>query len=142
MARIYAASSWRNQYQPDIVQFMQINGHEVYDFRNPPGQAGFAWRDIEEGWQEWTKEKYRDLLFHHPKAAHGFVADFRGMMWADTCVLILPSGRSAHLEAGWFVGAQRRLIVYMPQKEEPDLMYLMAQHLVFTKDELAKALDF
>lgn len=140
MARIYVASSWRNQHQPQVCTWLMNWGHLIYDFRNPPGQAGFAWRDIEEGWKDWSQERYRELLLHHPKAAHGFVADFRGMSWADTCVLVLPSGRSAHLEAGWFSGAQRRLIVYMPQKEEPDLMYLLAHALVFNRDELFEAL--
>lgn len=36
------------------------------------------------------------------------------MKWADTCVLALPCGRSAHLEAGWMSGAGKKLIVYMP----------------------------
>ena len=141
MARIYVASSWRNEWQPDVCKMLLLAGHKMYDFRNPPGQTGFAWRDIEDGWKEWSQERYRELLLHHPKAAHGFIADLRGMQWADTCVLVLPCGRSAHLEAGWFTGAQRRLIVYMPQKEEPDLMYLLAQHLVFTYEELLKALQ-
>lgn len=140
MSRVYVASSWRNTIQQTICQLLVEAGHQIYDFRNPPGQAGFAWRDIEDGWKEWSNEKYRDILLHHPKAAHGFTADMRGMLWADTCVLVLPCGRSAHLEGGWFAGAGRRLIVYMPAKEEPDLMYLMAQHLCFTPEELLAAL--
>src|SRR5580704_8001936 len=135
MARIYVASSWRNEFQPNICKLLIEAGHQIYDFRNPPGQAGFSWRDIEEDWRDWTNEQYRDILYHNPKAAHGFTADLRGMMWADTCVLVLPCGRSAHLEAGWFAGTHKRLIIYMPLKEESDLMYLLAQHLTFTIEE-------
>jgi hypothetical protein len=136
MSRIYVASSWRNQYQPDICKALLSAGHQIYDFRNPPGQAGFKWQDIEEGWQSWSPQRYKELLHHHPAIAHGFVADLRGMLWADTCVLVLPCGRSAHLEAGWFAGANRRLIILMLTKEEPDLMYLFAQDIVFSVDEL------
>lgn len=80
MSRIYVASSWRNQHQPSVCAWLLNWGHQIYDFRNPPGQAGFAWRDIEDGWQQWTNEEYRDILLHHPRAAHGFTADMRGML--------------------------------------------------------------
>ena len=33
----------------------------------------------------------------------------------DGCVLVLPSGRSAHLEAGWAAGAGKRVVVYVPE---------------------------
>ena len=36
MARIYVASSWRNKYFPEVVECLRAEGHEVFDFRNPP----------------------------------------------------------------------------------------------------------
>ena len=45
------------------------------------------------------------------------------MKWADACVLVLPCGRSAHLEAGWFVGAGKPLHILQLDREEPELMY-------------------
>ena len=47
------------------------------------------------------------------------------MKEADICVLCLPCGRSAHLEAGWMKGAGKKVIAYIPQdvKIEPELMY-------------------
>ena len=140
MARIYAASSWRNSYQPGIVKLLTNTGHQVYDFRNPPGKAGFKWSDIEKGWEQWDLKRYRHLLTTTPEAAHGFIADYRAMQWADTCVLILPCGRSAHLEAGYFNGASKRLIIYIPEPIEPDLMYLMANKIVLSEDELLEEL--
>lgn len=141
MARVYVASSWRNQYQPAVVKDLLVNNHEVYDFRNPPGKAGFQWKDVEEGWQSWSMEQYRRLLQTHRDAAFGFVADYRGMQWADTCLLVLPCGRSAHLEAGYFNGASKRLIILIPEPIEPDLMYLMAQHICLSMEEVLKVLQ-
>jgi hypothetical protein len=46
MARIYLASSWRNPHQPMLVDLLRKDGHEVYDFRNPPNLNGFAWPQI------------------------------------------------------------------------------------------------
>ena len=49
MAKIYVASSWRNEYQQTVVEFLRQQGHEVSDFKNPPhGNGGFAWSDIDE----------------------------------------------------------------------------------------------
>lgn len=142
MARIYLASSWRNEEQPHLVKMLNNAGHYVYDFRNPPSKAGFKWADMDKDWKTWTKEKYVELLEGTPDASFGFIADYRAMQWADTCVLALPCGRSAHLEAGYFNGANKRLIIYMPTLEEPELMYLMANKIVLNRtdllDELAK----
>jgi hypothetical protein len=55
--------------------------------------------------------------------------DFRGMEWADTCVLVLPCGRSAHLEGGWFAGRGKRLIILTRDGEEPELMALIANSI-------------
>ena len=42
--KIYVASSWRNEYYPEVVKVLRDAGHDVYDFRNPPsGDPGFKW---------------------------------------------------------------------------------------------------
>ena len=56
-------------------------------------------------------------------AQKGFNSDFNGMQWADVCVMVLPCGRSANTEAGWMKGAGKKVMVYSPEKEEPELMY-------------------
>jgi hypothetical protein len=141
MARIYVASSWRNQYQQPVVSDLRRAGHSVYDFRNPPnGVPGFAWSEIDPEWMAWSASKYRELLTTHPIAARGFVTDLRGMQWADTCVLVLPCGRSAHLEAGWFCGQGKRCIILTRDGEEPELMALLATDICISTDEVIKAL--
>ena len=95
MARIYVASSWRNKYYPEVVEALRKAGHEVYDFRNPPhGSNGFHWTDIDENATNWTFEEYAEGL-NHPLAEKQFSADLEALEWADTCVLVLPCGRSA-----------------------------------------------
>lgn len=124
--RIYVASSWRNEYQPLVVSDLREAGHEVYDFRNPPsGSGGFGWSQIDPDWKDWTTEQYVQNLTH-PIALEGYAEDYGGMMWADVCVLLLPSGRSAHIEAGWFAGRGKPLLILSPDRQEPELMYLLA----------------
>jgi hypothetical protein len=140
MARIYIASSWRNKFQPGMVRFLRDNGHEVYDFRHPEHSTGFQWIDIGLDPLRCTADEYRRAILTHPRAAQGYMSDFRAMEWADTCVLLLPCGRSAHLEGGWFAGRGKRLIIHTRDGEEPELMALMALHIVINSDELLRAL--
>ena len=136
MAKIYVASSWRNQHYPEVVRRLREAGHEVYDFRNPPhGGAGFHWTDIDPNAPNWTFDEYREGL-HHPKAERQFAADLDALRWADTCVLVLPCGRSAHTEAGWMAGAGRRVLVYIPEMQEPELMYKLFDRVAGTIDDL------
>ncbi len=137
MARIYAASSWRNIYQPGVVRALRGAGHQVYDFREPfNGVSGFAWSEIDPEWQCWSAQRYRELLTTSPIAARGFVSDLRGMQWADTCLLVLPCGRSSHLEAGWFCGQGKRCIILTRDGEEPELMALLATDICVSMDEV------
>lgn len=140
MSRIYVASSWRNPLQPRVVALLRVVGHEVYDFRNPTYcQTGFGWRECDDQpAQEWTADKTREILQTHPACARGFNSDFRAMRWADTCVLLMPSGRSAHIEAGWFSGANKRLVVMLAEGCEPELMHLLADTLVVNEAELCR----
>jgi len=141
MARIYLASSWRNKHQPMMVALLRDHGHEVYDFRNPPnGVPGFAWSEIDPDWQAWSADEYRRLLTTHPIAASGYVSDLRGMEWADTCVLLLPCGRSAHLEAGWFCGRGKRCLILIQNGEEPELMALLATDICISSQEVIELL--
>ena len=136
MARVYVASSWRNQYFPEVVKRLREAGHEVYDFRNPPhGGAGFHWTDIDPNAPDWTYAQYAEGL-HHPLAERQFQADIDALTWADTCVLVLPCGRSAHTEAGWMAGAGKRVIAYIPEMVEPELMYKLFAGVAGSLEEL------
>ncbi len=119
---IYVASSWRNAIQPAIVHALQSIGHDVYDFRNPPGGTGFSWRSIDPNWERWTTEQYRAAL-QHPLAQKGYASDITALRACDTCVLVLPSGRSASWEFGYAMGQGKTGFVFQLGQCEPELMY-------------------
>lgn len=140
MAKIYVASSWGNKYYTEVVAALRDAGHEVYDFRNPPhGGNGFRWTDIDENALSWNFEQYAEGL-QHPKAERQFSADLEALDWADTCVLVLPCGRSAHTEAGWMAGAGKKVVVYIPEMVEPELMYKLFHIVVDSIDAILDAL--
>ena len=139
MAKIYVASSWRNQYYPQVVNRLRQAGHQVYDFRNPPqGGAGFHWTDVDPDCANWTFAQYAQGLTH-PAAERQFANDLQALQWADTCVLVLPCGRSAHTDAGWMAGKGKKVIVYIPKMEEPELMYKLFDAVVDNPGDLLSA---
>lgn len=140
MAKIYVASSWRNQYYPEVVDRLRSAGHEVYDFRNPPqGTGGFRWSDVSPDYMDWDVSQYQEGL-KSPKAEQQFSNDMQALEWSDTCVLVLPCGRSAHTEAGWFAGAGKRVLVYIPEMQEAELMYKLFSAVTGSLDELVEIL--
>lgn len=138
MANIYVASSWRNQYYPEVVKRLKDEGHDVFDFWNPPhGGGGFHWTDVDENALNWTSNEYEKGL-HHPLAERQFEADLVDLQSSSVCVLVLPCGRSAHTEAGWMAGMGKRVIVYIPEMQEPELMYKLFDEVVDNLDDLVK----
>ena len=141
--KVYVASSWRNEYQQHVVRELRKVGHEVYDFKHPAnGCAGFHWGEIDPDWQNWNTCHYREAL-EHDYAKFGFNRDFDAMKSADACVLVLPCGRSAHLEAGWMKGAGKKAFAYIPPcyRIEPELMYKLLDGIASNIPELLAMLD-
>lgn len=144
--RIYLASSWRNEYQPAYVSWLRelavpnVRNLQVYDFRNPQGETGFSWAQIDTDWENWKTLDYVAAL-HDPLAVLGFKSDFDAMAWADTCIFLMPCGNSASMEFGWMAGAGKKTICHFPEPQTtPDLMVKMATHITTNYTELYKAL--
>ena len=138
MTKIYVASSWGNNQQPYVVWALRKAGHEVYDFRNPA--AAFAWSDIDPKWVSWSPGEFRDAL-DHPIAVDGYGMDYNAMRWADAFVLLMPCGRSAHLEAGYAVGAGKPLVIILSDGE-PELMYRLALENGEIVETVEEAINF
>lgn len=139
--RFYVASSWRNITQASIVRDLRDMGHHVYDFKNPPARTAFNWRDVNPNYQLWSNEEYVQHLADDPLVKAGFSSDFNAMLSADACVMVMPCGRSAHIEAGYFVGAGKKLCILLDGEERacdgnPELMYLMADKVCPNRQQM------
>lgn len=139
----YVASSWRNPYQPALVRALRSAGMQVYDFRNPaPGVTGFAWSEIDPDWMDWMPSEWREAL-RHPIAVKGYRNDRRGMDNSECCVLVLPSGRSSHMEAAFMAAQGKPVFTLALDHVAPDLMNLLLgppEHLCCSMDDLFDAL--
>jgi hypothetical protein len=72
---------------------------------------------------------------------HAFDFDREHMMMSDTGILVLPAGKSGHMELGWMIGKAKRGIIYMEQEpEEWDLMYRFAELVIGPVNDLLMVL--
>ena len=136
--RVYVASSWRNARHPSVVEALRAAGHEVYDYRNP---THGEWSATD---QWWKRPGYRETTF--PTIINGearrraFDTDMDALRAADAVVLVLDSGKSAHLEAGYAAGAGKLLVVLGEHQHEPELMYAMGRACVLRVEEVVAQL--
>lgn len=135
---VYVASSWRCEMQAAVVASIRLAGIDCYDFKNPPNNSGFGWEEVmpyDAGGLVYEDDYLRGLK--HPRAEEGFREDFSAMERADTCVLVLPCNRSAHLELGWCVGQGKRTAVLLDgPMVTPELMYKMVDLITPSMPEL------
>jgi len=127
---VYVASSWRCAMQPAVIHTLRAAGIDCYDFRNPPNGAGFGWEQI--GGTPFTEGESVDnylKMIEHPRAIEGFVTDMAALDKADTVILVLPCGRSAHLEFGYAIGQHKRTAILLDDPVTPELMYRAADFL-------------
>jgi hypothetical protein len=131
--KIYVASSWRNKFQPAVVKVLG-EYFDVYDFRS---EVGFNWSEIDVNWKNWGYFEYLNGL-SHPLAARGFENDFNAMKESSYCVLVLPCGRSAHLEAGTMIGWGKSVYIFNPPgvQMEPELMYKLSRGVFNSIEEI------
>lgn len=137
--RLYVASSWRNIQRVKVaVTWFRAHGYSVYDFTEDDDKgAAFNWTDIDPEWQGWSPERFRELLWH-PVADRGFNRDFDELRAADGLLLMLPCGRSAHLELGYAIGAGKPTAIVL-QTGEPELMYRAVGRVCL---DLTEALEY
>lgn len=148
--KIYIASSWKNKEAVrKLAKTLRLWGHEVFDFTDPDchtvpnvekyvfdGNAFAAYRGQDPATVDWI-----DFLTWDP-SKRVFRSDSAGLNWADTVILLLPSGRSSHLEAGFGVGQGKDLFIFgdLPLGEF-DAMYGFAIRCYRSTEEKALLCD-
>lgn len=123
MARIYIASNRRNAFQPQVAEFLQKQGHYVYDFRNHENDSIFDWREIDPQYRKLNLTEHRSTSIH-PKIQKANSVAYQEMQQGDCRVLVLSGRRSVQNEAGWMKGAGKHSFVYSPICQEPEMMHL------------------
>lgn len=122
MAKIYVASSWKNEGEVQyIAALLRHAGHDVDDFTDASdGRYVFDYRDLGDI-QQYDARSFLQT----EQAQKAFQEDRKWIDWADGVLLLLPAGRSAHLEAGYAKGKGKFVIIYQDvfPPGEFDVMY-------------------
>lgn len=136
---IYVIGSLKNTLVPFVAEEMRSWGHDVFDEWYSAGP------DADDYWQDHCR--YRNLNYQQaldtPHAENVFTFDLTYLLQADTVVLVLPAGKSGHLEFGWAIGSGKRGIILLDgEPERYDIMYLFADAVVGNMEELKEELSY
>jgi hypothetical protein len=135
--KIYVIGALKNPAVPQLASTLRTAGHAVFaDWYSPGPEADQFWTAYERS----QGRTYRDALYG-AHAANAFGLDRRHLDEATAGVLVLPAGKSGHLELGYLAGqGKRTFILFEGEPERWDLMYLFAEYVCFSVDELIEAL--
>jgi nucleoside 2-deoxyribosyltransferase len=132
--RIYLIGSLRNPEVPAVAKELRSAGFEVFDdwFAAGP-HADDAWRDYEKA----RGHRLKEALVGYA-ARHVFDFDKYHLDRADVVVMLLPAGKSGHMELGYALGRGKPGIIQLDSDPERyDVMYRFATAVTLdTQDTL------
>ena len=136
--RVHIIGSLRNPQVPLIGNRLRVLGFDAFDDWWGAGERA------DDSWQEYEGirgRSYEEAL--EGEAAYNiFSWDVYNMDQADVAVLVLPAGRSAHLEFGYMVGRETPgYVLFDEVPERYELMYRFAQGIFFDVEDLLDTLD-
>lgn len=130
---IYVIGSLRNEKIPLLANEIRTLGFEVFDDWFSPGpEADEFWRKYEKG----RGSSYKQALSNWA-GKHIFEFDKHHIDRADIGVLVMPAGKSGHMELGYMIGQGKPCFVFFEEEPERwDIMYGFASNVCFSFDEL------
>mgnify|MGYP001562924768 CR=1 FL=1 len=141
---IYVIGSLRNPQVPVLANWLRTKGYDVFDDWYAVGpEADDRWRDYELA----RGHTYQEAL-HGRACRNVYDFDHTHLMIADAVVLLLPAGKSAHLELGWTLGRGRPGYILLEEAMSGasvarrfDIMHSFATDVFDKLDDLAVALS-
>jgi hypothetical protein len=122
--KVYIIGSLGNKKIPHIGNILRKETDcEVFDSWFSPG------KDADSYWRKYTKTRgmtYEEALQDY-SAQHVFEFDKHHIDTSDVGVLVMPAGKSAHLELGYMVGQGKKgYILFDKEPKRYDVMTLFA----------------
>jgi hypothetical protein len=134
---LYLIGSLRNPLIPEIGNALRKAGHDVYDDWFAGG------READDEWQRYEGVRGREYLIAlrgwHAKQV--FENDLTHLERCQAGVLILPAGKSAHLELGWLLGQGKPGYILLDKEPDRfDVMYRFASGVYYDLGDLMECL--
>jgi nucleoside 2-deoxyribosyltransferase len=137
MTSIYLISALKNEKIPLIGNQLRDAGFDVFDDWFSPGP------DADKFLLQYEKLRghgYKEALKGYA-AQHNFTFDKYHIDRCDAAVMVMPCGKSGHLELGYVIGQGKPgYILFEEEPERMDLMYNFATDVFFSVEELIPAL--
>jgi len=137
MKSAYLIGSLRNPEIPAIAAKIREAGFEVFDDWFAAGPIA------DDSWQEYEKGKgvHYDIAIRSYAAQHVFEFDKYHLDRVDIGILVMPAGKSGHLELGYLVGRGKPTYVLFDREPERwDVMYAFTNGVFFSTEALIDAL--
>ncbi|TXH14485.1 MAG: hypothetical protein E6R03_09160 [Hyphomicrobiaceae bacterium] len=136
--KVYIIGSLRNPQVPLLGNFLRGHGWEVFEDWYAAGpEADDKWMAYEQGRGHTFAEALKG-----PAAQHVFQFDKHHLDTSDIVVLMMPAGKSGHLEFGYAIGQGKKGFILLEQEPERfDVMYAFATGVVYDWEELLMALS-
>lgn len=135
--KIYIIGALKNPAIVDVANTLEQAGHRVFADWHSPGPAA------DEHWQAYENAHGRDYhaAIYGAHARNAFNFDKRHLDECTVGVMVMPAGKSAHLELGYLAGrGVRTYVLFDGEPARYDLMYLFADYVCFALNELVLAI--
>ena len=135
---IYIIGSLRNPRIPLVGNALRAIGLDAFD----------DWWSASEDADDWLRDyykgrgfSYKEMLNSHA-AKHIFAFDQRHLDRCDMGLLVMPSGKSGHMEFCYMVGKGKPCyVLFDKEPERVDVMYQFANDVFFSLEELLESLQ-
>ena len=131
---IYLAGSLKNQIDiPQLANDIKALGIEPFCDWLSPGEHA------DQHWREYSQRRgltYANALKSYA-ATHIYEFDRHHLDRCDAIALLMPAGKSAHMEFGYMIGARKPgFILFDEEPEKWDVMYQFATGIFFNRADL------
>lgn len=137
MKSIYIIGSLRNAAVPGFAQWLRKNGFDAFDSWFAPGPHA------DDFWRDYTKSRglsYAEALKDY-SAQHVYEFDKYHIDRCDMGVMLMPTGKSGHLELGYMLGKGKPgYILFDETPKRYDIMVQFATGIFFDRKDLLKEL--
>lgn len=136
--KVYVLGSLRNPRIPEIGNLLRAEGYDAFEDWYSPG------RQTDTKWMEYERKRGRTFFeaiqgYH---AKHVFEFDKHHLDQADAVVMVLPCGKSAHLEFGYAIGQGKpAFMLFDGEPKRFDIMVQFATALCESPENLLECLE-
>lgn len=133
MKSIYLIGSLKNEVISNVAKSLRDLGYDVFDDWRSPGP------DADDYLRDYYRERgfnYRQIM-ESPSAQLAFQYDKKHLERCDGAIMVMPAGKSGHLELGTVIGAGKPgYILFDKEPERVDIMHAFATGIFLSMEEM------